>query len=146
MTRRAGNPILLLEDERATGALLVQLLAGARIANPVEWLGTGAQAIDYLNRAEQALVPMPVLCVLDLSLPDMTGLDVLRDIRSRSRLEGLPVVMLTGSGHDADIEAAYALGIDAYLIKPAGVHGLPDVVLELDLGYQLLPLEIPSGG
>jgi CheY-like chemotaxis protein len=142
MTKHAGNPILLLEDERATGALIVQLLAGARIANPVEWLGTGTQAIDYLDRAEAGAVPLPVLCVLDLSLPDVTGLDVLRTIRGRQHLDHLPVVMLTGSGHDADIEAAYGLGIDAYLIKPAGVHGLPDVILELDLGYQLLPLEL----
>jgi len=86
MTKHARNPILLLEDERATGALIVQLLAGARIANPVEWLGTGTEAIDYLDRAEAGAVSLPVLCVLDLSLPD--------------------------------------------------------VIRELDLGYQLLPLEL----
>jgi CheY-like chemotaxis protein len=146
MSGQVGTPILLLEDERATGALIVQLLAGARIANPIEWLATGTEAIAYLDRAEEALAPVPVLCVLDLSLPDMTGLDVLRHLRGRSRLDHLPVVMLTGSGHDDDIEAAYALGIDAYLIKPAGVHGLPDVVRELGLGYQLLPLLEASDG
>ena len=71
---------------------------------------------------------MPVLCVLDLSLPDMSGLEVLRHIRSTPGLSRLTVIMLTGSGNDADIDAAYELGIAAYLIKPAGVHGLPDVV------------------
>ena len=82
---------------------------------------------------------MPVLCVLDLSLPDMSGLDVLRHIRVDSRaLARLTVIMLTGSGNDADIDAAYDLGIDAYLIKPAGVHGLPDVVRELRLPYELI--------
>jgi DNA-binding response OmpR family regulator len=139
MTSQAGTPILLLEDERATGALIVQLLAAARVANPVEWLETGSDALAYLDRAAAAQVPCPVLCVLDLSLPDLTGLDVLRQIRGSVALAHLPVIMLTGSGHDADIEAAYELGIDAYLIKPAGVHGLPDVIRELSLDYQLLP-------
>jgi len=84
--------------------------------------------------------------VLDLSLPDVTGLDVLRHMRKHEQLSHIPVIMLTGSGHDADIEAAYELGIDAYLIKPAGVHGLPDVILELDLGYQLLPVNAGRRG
>jgi CheY-like chemotaxis protein len=134
-----GAPILLLEDERATGALVVQLLAAARISNPVEWLQAGSEALDYLRRVSAGEALLPVLCVLDLSLPDFPGLEVLRHIRGTPPLAHLPVIMLTGSGHDADIEAAYELGIDAYLIKPAGVHGLPDVVRELNLGYQLIP-------
>jgi DNA-binding response OmpR family regulator len=139
MSLGGGAPILLLEDERATGALVVQLLAAARISNPVEWLQTGSEAVDYLQQVVAGDAPLPVLCVLDLSLPDFTGLEVLRHIRGTAQLSHLPVIMLTGSGHDADIEAAYELGIDAYLIKPAGVHGLPDVVRELNLGYQLIP-------
>ena len=131
-------PILLLEDERATAVLVSQLLAAERITNPVELLETGAGALGYLDRVVGGQAAMPVLCVLDLSLPDMSGLDVLRHIRSTSRLERLTVIMLTGSGHDGDIEAAYDLGIDAYLIKPAGVHGLPDVVRELHLPYELI--------
>jgi CheY-like chemotaxis protein len=141
-----GAPILLLEDERATGALIVQLLAAARISNPVEWMQTGHEALDYLRRVDHVNGngdengrPVPVLCVLDLSLPDLTGLEVLRHIRRATPIAHLPVIMLTGSGHDADIETAYELGIDAYLIKPAGVHGLADVVRELNLGYQLMP-------
>lgn len=139
MSDGGGAPILLLEDERATGALVVQLLAAARISNPVEWLQAGNEAMDYLRRVDAGEATLPVLCVLDLSLPDFPGLEVLRHIRRTAPLAHLPVIMLTGSGHDADIEAAYELGIDAYLIKPAGVHGLPDVVRELNLGYQLIP-------
>lgn len=131
-------PILLLEDERATAALIAQLLAAERITNPIQAVNTGEQAIAYLDRVTGDEVAMPVLCVLDLSLPDMSGLDVLRHIRSTARLSRLTVIMLTGSGNDADIDAAYDLGIDAYLIKPAGVHGLPDVVRELRLPYELI--------
>ena len=131
-------PILLLEDERATAVLIAQLLAAERITNPLESVETGAGALDYLNRVVGGEAPMPVLCVLDLSLPDMSGLDVLRHIRGTPALARLTVIMLTGSGNDSDIDSAYDLGIDAYLIKPAGVHGLPDVVRELHLPYELI--------
>jgi CheY-like chemotaxis protein len=139
-----GAPILLLEDERATAALIAQLLAAERITNPLAVVGTGAEAVAYLNRVNGGEAAMPVLCVLDLSLPDMSGIEVLRHIRSTPRLSRLTVIMLTGSGNDADIDAAYDLGIDAYLIKPAGVHGLPDVVRELHLPYELI-LESSAG-
>lgn len=131
-------PILLLEDERATAALIAQLLAAEHITNRLDMVHSGAAALDYLERVVREQAPMPVLCVLDLSLPDMSGLDVLRNIRQTPALARLTVIMLTGSGDDADIEAAYELGIDAYLIKPAGVHGLPDVVRELHLPYELI--------
>jgi CheY-like chemotaxis protein len=131
-------PILLLEDERATAALISQLLAAERITNPIEVVETGAGALDYLGRVVSGDASMPVVCVLDLSLPDMSGLEVLRHIRSTPALSRLTVIMLTGSGNDTDIDTAYDLGIDAYLIKPAGVHGLPDVVRELHLPYELI--------
>lgn len=131
-------PILLLEDERATAALAAQLLAAERITNPIEHFDTGARAVAYLDRVVSGEAPMPVICVMDLSLPDMSGLEVLRRIRATPRLARLTVIILTGSGNDADIEAAYDLGIDAYLIKPAGMHGLPDVVRELHLPYELI--------
>jgi CheY-like chemotaxis protein len=131
-------PILLLEDERATASLISQLLAAERITNPIELVETGAGALDYLSRVTSGDARMPVVCVLDLSLPDMSGLEVLRHIRTTPGLARLTVIMLTGSGNDADIDSAYDLGIDAYLIKPAGVHGLPDVVRELHLPYELI--------
>jgi DNA-binding response OmpR family regulator len=131
-------PILLLEDERATAALITQLLAAERITNPVIGVDTGGAALRYLDRVRDGQAAVPVLCVLDLSLPDMSGLEVLRHIRSTPVTAGLRVIMLTGSGQDADIDLAYELGIDAYLIKPAGMHGLPDVVRELHLPYELI--------
>jgi CheY-like chemotaxis protein len=131
-------PILLLEDERATAALIAQLLAAERITNRLEVVDSGAAALSYLERVVSGEASMPVLCVLDLSLPDMSGLEVLRNIRATPALARLTVIMLTGSGNDADIDTAYDLGIDAYLIKPAGVHGLPDVVRELHLPYALI--------
>jgi len=138
LSARSPAPILLLEDERATAALISQLLAAERITNPVELLESGAAALAALDRVARGEAPMPVLCVLDLSLPDMSGLEVLRHIRARPELRRLSVIMLTGSSNDEDINAAYDLGIDAYLVKPAGIHGLPDVVRELHMPYELV--------
>ncbi len=139
MTGRGGAPIMVLEDEPATAMLVVQLLAAERITNPVELHESGEAALDHLHRVVAGGVKMPALCVLDLSLPGVSGLEVLRHIRATPELEHLAVIMLTGSGNDADIEAAHELGIDAYLVKPTGIHGLPDVVRELDMGHELIP-------
>lgn len=139
MTRASAAPILLLEDERATAALITQLLTAERIINPVAHFQTGGAAISHLDEVARGQAPAPVLCVLDLSLPDVSGIEVLRHIRTTPGLAGLRVVMLTGFGDGLRIDMAYELGIDAYLIKPAGVHGLPDVVRQLNLPYELIP-------
>ncbi|MDQ6775703.1 MAG: response regulator [Actinomycetota bacterium] len=130
-------PVLVLEDDRTTAALIARVLAATNMVNPVELFASGKEAIDYLERVPGAALA-PVLLVLDLSLPDVSGLDVLRRVRARSELDGVAVVMLSGSVDDENIERAYDVGIDAYLVKPAGIHGLPDVVRGLGLPYILL--------
>ncbi|HWC86098.1 MAG TPA: response regulator [Solirubrobacteraceae bacterium] len=129
-------PVVVLEDDRTTAALIAQILAATNMVNPLEHFSTAREAIGYLERAPEAGMT-PVLLVLDLSLPDASGLDVLRWVHARPELVGVPVVMLSGSGDDEDIERAYEIGIDAYLVKPAGIHGLPDVVRGLGLPYVL---------
>jgi DNA-binding response OmpR family regulator len=128
----------MLEDDRTTAALIQQVLAATNIANPVEHFTSGHDAAEYVDRLAQA-GPLPVLVVLDLSVPDLPGLEVLQRVRARPELASVPVVMLSGSGDDADIERAYQIGIDAYLVKPAGIHGLPDVIRRLGLPHLLLP-------
>ncbi|HWF35079.1 MAG TPA: response regulator [Solirubrobacteraceae bacterium] len=134
-----GTPaaVVVLEDDRTTAALISRVLAATNMANPLELFGSGGEAVAYLERVP-ADVPAPVLLVLDLSLPDLSGLEVLRWVRARPELDCVAVVMLSGSGDDEDIEQAYEIGIDAYLVKPAGIHGLPDVVRGLSLPYVLL--------
>jgi DNA-binding response OmpR family regulator len=132
----APAPVLVLEDDRTTASLIAQVLAATNMANPLELFASGREAIEYLEQVP--VVATPVLLVLDLSLPDLSGLEVLRWVRGRSELDCVAVVMLSGSGDDEDIERAYEIGIDAYLVKPAGIHGLPDVVRGLGLPYVLL--------
>jgi DNA-binding response OmpR family regulator len=131
-------PVVVLEDDRTTAALISQILAATNMVNPVEVFSAGKDAIDYLERGLGA-AGAPVVLVLDLSLPDVSGLEVLRWVRSRPEFDAVAVVMLSGSGDDENIERAYDIGIDAYLVKPAGIHGLPDVVSGLGLPHVLLP-------
>jgi DNA-binding response OmpR family regulator len=128
----------MLEDDRTTASLIQQVLAATNIANPVEHFTSGCAAAEYVERLAEA-GPLPVLVVLDLSVPDLPGLEVLQRVRAHPALASVPVVMLSGSGDDADIERAYQIGIDAYLVKPAGIHGLPDVIRRLGLPHLLLP-------
>jgi CheY-like chemotaxis protein len=130
--------VVLLEDDATTAALIRQVLAATNIANPLEHFTSGIEAVRQIGQWADAGSP-PVLVVLDLSVPDLSGLEVLQRIRARPELAAVPVVMLSGSGDDADIERAYEIGIDAYLVKPAGIHGLPDVIRRLGLPQLLLP-------
>lgn len=133
-----AGPVVLLEDDRTTATLTLQVLAATNLANPVEHYTSGEQAAAALERAAET-GQVPVLVILDLSVPDLSGLGVLERIRARPELAAIPVVMLSGSGDDANIERAYGFGIDAYLVKPAGIHGLPDVIGRLGLRHLLLP-------
>jgi DNA-binding response OmpR family regulator len=138
VTHRDPAPVVLLEDDRTTALLIRQVLAAANIANPVHHFASGTEALEHLEQLAAA-GPRPVLVVLDLWVPDVSGLDVLKRTRARPELAAVPVVMLSGSGDDTDIERAYDIGIDAYLVKPAGIHGLPDIIRRLGLPYLLLP-------
>jgi DNA-binding response OmpR family regulator len=131
-------PVVLLEDDRTTAALIRQVLAAANVANPLSHFTSGIEAVEHLERLADAGTG-PVLVILDLWIPDLSGLDVLKRIRARPELVAVAVVMLSGSGDDADIERAYEIGIDAYLVKPAGIHGLPDIIPRLGLPSLLLP-------
>lgn len=135
---RGPAPIVLLEDDRTTATLTLQVLAATNIVNPVEHFASAEAAAAFLETAAETGA-VPVLVILDLSVPDLSGLEVLRRVRARPELAAVPVVMLSGSGDDEDIERAYELGIEAYLVKPAGIHGLPDVIARLGLPHLLLP-------
>jgi DNA-binding response OmpR family regulator len=138
MSSGAQAPIILLEDDRTTAALIQHVLMATNIANPLTLFTSGMEAVEHLERLPGAGA-LPVLIVLDIWVPDLSGLDVLKRLRARPELSTVPVVMLSRSGDDADIERAYEIGIDAYLVKPAGIHGLPDIIRRLGLPHLLLP-------
>jgi len=124
------KPILQVEDDPNDVVLLQHAMTKAAVANPIQVVTDGQQAIDYLKGAgkfaDREKFPLPCLVLLDLKLPYVMGLNVLKWIRQQPGM-ALVVVMLSASGEDADIAAAYRLGANAFLTKPSRASKLEEM-------------------
>jgi CheY-like chemotaxis protein len=136
-----GRPIVILEDDRLVALTLTNVLTESGVANDIEVFYDGDAAHERLARAAAGEAPVPVLLIFDLHVPGRSGLDVLDFVRSHAPLADVPAIMVSGSDADADIEDAYELGVSAYLVKPAGIMGLRDMLGEVGLRFLLLPPE-----
>lgn len=115
------KPILLVEDSPNDLELTLIALERSQLANDVIVTRDGAEALDYLlRRGEYADRPEgnPAVVLLDLKLPKIDGLEVLRALRDEAELKSVPVVMLTSSNEESDLVRAYDLGVNAYVVKP----------------------------
>lgn len=115
------KPILLVEDDPNDLELTLHALERIQMANDVVILRDGSETLDYLfRRSHFAKRPEgnPAIILLDLKLPKVDGLDVLEAIRADETLRSIPVVMLTSSNMENDLGRAYALGVNAYVVKP----------------------------
>lgn len=113
------RPVLLVEDNCDDQTLTLRALARHKLPNPVLLASGGQDALDCLAaRGRHSGTPLPALVLLDLRLPDLDGLEVLRRIRAEPATAQLPVVVLTTSREASDIEAAYRYGANSYLHKP----------------------------
>ena len=137
-----GEPllILLVEDNLDHAELVRRSLADHRVANQVRHLTDGQAALDYLFRrgafADRATSPRPHLILLDLRLPRVDGLDVLKAIKQDPDLHTIPVVVLTTSNAGRDIGAAYRNYVNSYLVKPVGYDAFNKLMK--DLGFYWL--------
>jgi len=119
-----GEPIiiLLVEDDPAHAVLVQRNLENLRVANRIINVADGEAALDYLFRkngfADEAVHPFPNLILLDLRLPKVDGLEVLRSIKGDDHLKLIPTVILTTSDTESDMAKAYKFGASSYLVKP----------------------------
>lgn len=119
-----GEPlqILMVEDDPAHAEIAIRNLKQSRVLNNVIHLTDGQQALDYLFRTgeytDDRKYPRPNLILLDLRLPKVDGLSVMREIKNDAGLRPIPVVILTTSAAEADIASAYELQASSYLVKP----------------------------
>jgi CheY-like chemotaxis protein len=137
--------ILQIEDDPNDVFFLKHAMAKAGMVNPIQIVHDGREAIDYLKGvrkfADREQFPLPSLVLLDLKLPHVMGLDVLKWIRQESGLS-LVVVLLTASAEAADIASAYRLGANGFLVKPSEAHKLVDMAKAINdfwLTFNTLP-------
>ena len=116
-----SRSILLVEDSPADAEMAIDALREAHLVNPIVHVEDGIDALDYLHaRGKYAGRPdgLPAVLLLDIKMPRMDGLEVLRELRNDEQLKRLPVVVLTSSREETDLARSWDLGVNAYVVKP----------------------------
>ena len=134
--------ILLVEDDPNDILLTQRAFRRANIVNPLQVVQDGETAVQYLSGqeiyADRDRYPIPILILLDLKLPRCSGLEVLAWLREQPKLKRLPVVVLTSSNQSSDLNHAYDLGVNSYLVKPVAFNALLEMVKNLNQYWLLL--------
>lgn len=127
------QPILLVEDNPMDADLTQRAFARKKLANPLQVVRDGQEVLDLLAQWESGEVERPVVILLDLKLPKLNGLEVLRKIRESGASAKIPVVVLTSSAEDGDIRQAYDLGANSYIVKPVDFEKFMEIAGQVQL-------------
>lgn len=141
------KPILLVEDDPKDLELTLIALEKSQLANEVVICRDGAEALDYLlSRGAHTArgTGNPAVILLDLKLPKVDGIEVLQMVRSTAALKSVPVVMLTSSREEQDLLRSYALGVNAYVVKPVAFRDFVEAISDLGVFWAVLN-EPPPG-
>lgn len=142
-----GIDILLVEDNADDLEMTLHALRRGKVANHIQVVRDGAEALDFLfckgAFADRSIAAMPKVIMLDLKLPKVDGKEVLRLIKADPRTRSIPVVILTSSKEQRDVEESYALGVNSFIVKPVSFDSFVKAVQELGM-YWLLLNEPPA--
>lgn len=130
--------ILLIEDNPDDEFLTVRALKKGKIKNEISVVRDGAEAIEFLFGRDSVTRPLPQLVLLDLKLPKVDGLEVLRRIRSEERTKLLPIVILTSSKEEQDLLEGYRQGANSYVCKPVDPAPFMDAVQQLEVFWMIV--------
>jgi CheY-like chemotaxis protein len=139
--------ILMVEDDPKDVELSLTALEEYNLANEVVVVGDGEQALDYLyyrGEFQSRSGENPAVILLDLKLPKVDGLEVLKQIKADEKLKLIPVVVLTSSKEEKDMVASYKLGVNAYVVKPVDFHDFVNAIKELGAFWAVIN-EPPPG-
>lgn len=140
--------ILLVDDSPLDTELVLRALEQYHLGNEVDTVRDGVEALDYLYRREEfagRTGPNPVLVIMDLKMPRMGGLEVLRVVKADPALQMIPVVVMTSSREEQDLIKTYRLGVNGYVVKPLDFHQFVDAIKALG-AYWIVHNELPPQG
>jgi len=138
--------ILLAEDSKADAEMTLRTLKRRGIANNIEWVRNGVEALNYLHcegRYADRPNGFPKLVLLDLKMPKMDGLQVLKHMKADPRTKTIPVVMMTSSREEGDLVTSYELGVNSYVVKPVDFTEFAETVAQVGM-YWMIANEAPD--
>lgn len=130
------KPILLVEDNPVDLDLTLRAFAVKNISNTIQVARDGEEALNYFERWENG-EQTPIVILLDLNMPKINGLEVLKKLKEHPDFKIIPVVILTTSSESSDLKKAYQLGVNSYIVKPVSFENFLDVVGHIDLYWRL---------
>jgi CheY-like chemotaxis protein len=134
--------ILLVEDNQTDVILIKRAFDQAKLGNPLQVVSDGDAAVEYLagegKYSDRQQFPLPILILLDLKLPRRSGLEVVQWLRAQEAVRRIPVVMLTSSGQSRDVNDAYELGVNSYLVKPVEYDALLQMLKTVNFYWLML--------
>lgn len=130
-------PILLVEDNPVDLDLTLRAFRKKRFANEIQVARDGEEALAFMDRWA-AGEPWPAVILLDINMPKVSGLDVLREIKAHEQFRRIPVVILTSSREDRDLKEAYDLGVNSYIEKPVSFSKFMEVADQIELYWCVL--------
>jgi two-component system, response regulator len=140
--------ILLVEDNDADAELTLRALRKSHVANKIARVRDGVEALEFVFREgpfAQRDPTLPKLIMLDMQMPRLNGLEVLRRLKADNTTKMIPIVMLTSSAMDRDLLQSYELGVNSYLVKPVDVAAFIDLVLKAGLYWVTINRTPPNG-
>ena len=133
--------MLLVEDDARDAELTLEALEESNLANEVDLVRDGKEALDYLynrGRFSDRIHETPAVVLLDLKMPKVSGIEVLRQIKSDDNLKMVPVVVLSSSAEERDVVESYKLGVNAYVVKPVDIQQFLEAIRKLGLFWALV--------
>lgn len=141
--------ILLVEDSARDAELTLRALRKKNLANRVYWVKDGAEALEFMFRdgayAGRDAAQVPKLVLLDIKMPKVDGIEVLRRLKGDAATRAVPVVMMTSSAEERDLVDSYRLGVNSYIVKPIEFDEFLDTVAQIGL-YWVLANRVPPAG
>ena len=132
-----NRPILLIEDNPMDVDLTKRAFTKRKLLNTIEVARDGEEALSFIERWD-AGDPVPVVILLDLKLPKVGGLEVLQVLKTHDKFQTIPVIVLTSSAEDTDIQTAYELGANSYIVKPVDFEKFVEVAAHIDLYWNVI--------